>query len=402
MNRHTIVASLFLALSLAIASNASAQWVETDWPNMATVRNIMVEGNNIYVGATQSSGGISYSSDEGVTWEIRNKGLESKYGISVHSLAHIGPIIFAAIDTVSDDDYIFCSVDSGKSWKLLWTATSDITSLRVVGTVIYAGTSKGLFLSIDSGAHWSLRSDPAIYFHALYPIGSTLFAYTKNGFLASTDNGKTFNPSNIGIEHTAVLSLATVGSTLFVGTFLKDGVVAYRSTDNGKNWTPIKDSFSQRQMNAVIAVGNRIFLGSNDGKVFFSDDLGEHWSNGSTGITSSSVMVFAATEKNLFDGTYAKGVWSRPLSEFTASDVKSSEAQKEITVFPNPTTGVISINITSLIKYISITTTVGEIIREYSKIASEATIDLSQYPAGIYVARIVTDNGIEVQKIIKQ
>ena len=135
MNRRTIVASLFLALSLTIAPNVSAQWVETDWPNMTTVRNIMVEGNNIYVGA-QNEYGISLSTDEGVTWQYRNNGMAGSRGVSVRSFVHIGPVLFVAADTGSISGGIFYSIDSARTWKQVW-AHDQITCLVNIKTILF-------------------------------------------------------------------------------------------------------------------------------------------------------------------------------------------------------------------------------------------------------------------------
>jgi hypothetical protein len=400
--KQTVVTALSFLLSLTAVHTATAQWLETEWPNMATVRNIMVEGNNIYVGATQSAGGISYSSDEGVTWQIRNKGLESKYGISVHSLAHIGPIVFAAVDTISDDDYVFCSLDTGKSWKHLWTTNSTINTLHVDGNVIYAGTSNGLYSSIDSGMHWNLVSDSMTSFRVLYPLGSTIFAITSGGFAVSSDSGKTFELANNGIEQTSVLCLAQVGSMIFIGTFLRDSIAVFRSADKGKDWTPMAGSFPQRQANAMIAIGDRLFIGFNNGEVHYCNYyLGEHWVNISTGLGRSSVMTFGATGKTLFNGTYAGGVWSRPLSDFGTSDVAEKKTLSGIQCYPNPTTGVLHVSSNSVIKQIEILNALGQRVRMISTESLYEPIDMEQLSSGIYIVKVQTEGGIVIRQIVK-
>ncbi|MFZ4522159.1 MAG: T9SS type A sorting domain-containing protein [Bacteroidales bacterium] len=73
-----------------------------------------------------------------------------------------------------------------------------------------------------------------------------------------------------------------------------------------------------------------------------------------------------------------------------------------INIYPNPTEGKISINSTNGQNLITLFNSFGARILERSEKESKFTIDMSGYSAGIYTIRIVTKNGISIEKIIKK
>ncbi len=385
--KQAVIRAFFFLLTLPAIS--AAQWKQTSWPNMTTVRSMTVEGNNIYVGG-QMSGGISLSTDEGVTWKYMNSGLPTEQ-LYISALTHVGPTLF-----VSATGGIFRSVDSAKHWIKI--DTLQPLGFAVAGSIIYGACSIGLFSSVTNGDSWQPITT-GFTLRNVYAVGSKLFALTTAGLFFSDDNGANWVSHDDQVE-TSITCLTNIGSTVFIGTFFKNDIAAYSSINDGKNWSPINDVLLKSQINSAFTTNGRLFYGFNNGKVHFSDDLGGHWTFGSTGLQSSSVMVFAATEKTLFAGTYAGGVWSRPLSEFTTSDVKSIEAQKEITVFPNPTTGPLTISSSESIKQIEIVNALGEQVMTVSGVQS--TIDMSQLSAGIYFARFSINNSIKNIAIFKE
>ncbi|MCK4663705.1 MAG: T9SS type A sorting domain-containing protein [Bacteroidales bacterium] len=76
---------------------------------------------------------------------------------------------------------------------------------------------------------------------------------------------------------------------------------------------------------------------------------------------------------------------------------------KKISVYPNPTTGIIKIKTKNLpagqagIQTIEVTDITGKII---SILKDKTEIDLSKEPKGIYFVKVITNNGIAVEKIV--
>ena len=78
------------------------------------------------------------------------------------------------------------SIDNGANWTAINTGitNTDIHSLAVVGTTIFAGTSKGgVFVSTNNGADWIPVNAglPAADINSLVTDGATIFAGTGGG-----------------------------------------------------------------------------------------------------------------------------------------------------------------------------------------------------------------------------
>ena len=85
----------------------------------------------------------------------------------------------------------------------------------------------------------------------------------------------------------------------------------------------------------------------------------------------------------------------------TKSIVISNTAtiKHEIQVFPNPNNGVFNIKNTSSIISMELLTMNSKMIQQ---LTPENTIDISSFPNGIYLLKIYTNEGIQLEKIIKQ
>ena len=75
-------------------------------------------------------------------------------------------------------------------------------------------------------------------------------------------------------------------------------------------------------------------------------------------------------------------------------------SETDILIYPNPNTGIFSIQSTHKIQQIIIVDITGRIILDLKN--PENTINLSEYPAGVYIGVIMTENGTRsTHKIIK-
>lgn len=78
------------------------------------------------------------------------------------------------------------------------------------------------------------------------------------------------------------------------------------------------------------------------------------------------------------------------------------ENDESISIFPNPTHDVLTINGVG-IRSIAVNNTLGQVIVPETKQDAETlTIDLTNQPNGIYIVRIVTNNGAIIKKIVKE
>ena len=81
-------------------------------------------------------------------------------------------------------------------------------------------------------------------------------------------------------------------------------------------------------------------------------------------------------------------------------------AQSTIYIYPNPTKGLLKVEITGNSENKPVSLQVydmnGRILLQESNIVSSLTIDLSNKPAGIYILRLTADNEKNEWKIIKE
>jgi hypothetical protein len=87
--------------------------------------------------------------------------------------------------------------------------------------------------------------------------------------------------------------------------------------------------------------------------------------------------------------------------------IKSMTGPKEIFIYPNPTTGLITVSLKEPFDtdyLIDIYNTSGHSLQSISKNKSEQDfyINLSNYPQGIYIVRFRSKNEIYYYKVIKK
>jgi hypothetical protein len=67
-------------------------------------------------------------------------------------------------------------------------------------------------------------------------------------------------------------------------------------------------------------------------------------------------------------------------------------------VYPNPTRGALNIMAEGLTQ-VTVTNALGQVMYDNAVAADNAVIDMAQYEAGVYMVRIVTENGVAVKQI---
>ena len=77
-------------------------------------------------------------------------------------------------------------------------------------------------------------------------------------------------------------------------------------------------------------------------------------------------------------------------------------SETKISVYPNPTTGIINLEASVRPSSVSITDITGKVLEQSNFNSISQTYDLSNYPSGIYFIKIQTENEIYTTKIIKE
>jgi hypothetical protein len=127
--------------------------------------------------------------------------------------------------------------------------------------------------------------------------------------------------------------------------------------------------------------------------------------NANTPISGEVGQTFTAT----VNGSYAVQITENgclavsSCIDILSTSIENIVGEKLITVYPNPTTGIIHIVFpeSELNTTIEITNTLGQVLNTIVPTRTELNVDLSNQPNGVYLINFNSSNGIISHKIIK-
>ena len=152
--------------------DGGANWAIHTSPSVWFIQTIAVDPSNpntVYVGANSSPGGVSKSTDGGVSWQLLGNGLTGDF-VSGLAIDAITPSTIYA----STNEGLFKSIDSGLSWTSLGSFGGSLVIDPITSTTLYRFSSGGVFKSIDSGNNWSPINNGLTY-----PFVSSLIVNPK-------------------------------------------------------------------------------------------------------------------------------------------------------------------------------------------------------------------------------
>ena len=296
------------AVGIFRTDNNGTNWsISNKGLTVASISDLAVSGSTIF--ASSATGGILLSSDNGNNWASANTGLTNH---NVKALAINGSNVYAG----TYGGGIFLSSNNGVGWSPVNSGLTDtnILCLAASGSSIFAGTyGGGVFRSNNDGSSWTVVSTGLTntYIYSLAISGNSIFAGTSGGGLfRSNDNGSTWASVNSGLTNVYINDLAVSRNTIFAGTY--DGV--FLSTNNGDTWTAVNTGLSPLGVELMSASDRNIFAGTVG--LFHSNNNGMSWASINAGLPKiTSIKTLVVSADNIFIGTAAAGVWSRPLSE---------------------------------------------------------------------------------------
>jgi hypothetical protein len=262
----------------------------------------------------------------------------------------------------------------------------------------------------------------------------------KNNGGTWTKIGNDINGEAAGDLSGASVSLSADGSVLAIGADYNDGngsnsghVRVYKN--NGGTWTKIGDDIDGEAVNdhsgysvslspdgSVLAIGafGNDGNGSNAGHVRVYKNNGGTWTKIGANIDGEAAEDYSGWSVSLSadgsvlaigafgnDGNGSSTGHVRVYGAGSLLTISQPISLNEISIYPNPTSGKLTIeNGQLIIKNIEITDITGKTIQSSSnsqiKQFSNLEIDLSGLNNGIYFISIQTDNEIFTSKIIKK
>jgi photosystem II stability/assembly factor-like uncharacterized protein len=208
---------------------------------------------------------------------------------NIRALATDGALGFVG---VSDGGEIAFSVDGGVTWDPATSesfsgANNAVCYVEAADRFVAGGASGAMAYSTDGGDNWTSVTSgfgaDAIY--GLAAGGGKVIAVGVSGKISkSTDNGSTWTlQSSNALSDEDILCVAFLLDHFVAASV--DGVTAYSDT-TGATWTnfassPISAGTDGNAL-AFDADRRRLVLGASSGEVFYSDDLGESWTEATT------------------------------------------------------------------------------------------------------------------------
>ncbi|MBC7777532.1 MAG: T9SS type A sorting domain-containing protein [Phycisphaerae bacterium] len=120
------------------------------------------------------------------------------------------------------------------------------------------------------------------------------------------------------------------------------------SFDLGTTWIESDAPIGVVETNAsilpkIIEFQDLSLLATYSHGVYISQDSGKHWLPFNQGIPSIHVQDIEIDSNNLYVSTWGHGVWKRPLSDLDSYNPAKADSQLNISVGPNPSTGLLRI-----------------------------------------------------------
>ncbi len=323
-------------------------------------------------------------------WTGWDNGINLKDDGPIYSFAYLGSKIFAG--PRGEGVVVWVSSNNGDTWGMS-LAGSPIASN---GRYLFGGYTNpfALLRSKDTGKTWD--SVAAIGASSFGTFGSLILAGTANGVWRSTDNGLTWDSTSAPFGN---VEFAKVGTDIIAAN---DSMI--ESTDSGLHWQRVPFS---RPFYKIASDSTYLFAGTDSG-VYVSLDKGMHWFQKNQGLPPfymvSALCVFDTflfVNAEASDGEYYTA--KCPISflvDTTTAAVRELPVSDSVEIYPNPTSGMVTIMSGSSILGVVVTDVLGTDVYSISKLDQQsATLDLSHIVPGAYFIRIRSAAAITLKKL---
>jgi photosystem II stability/assembly factor-like uncharacterized protein len=312
-----------------------------------------------------------YDIDHGLWGLAKPPSDKYEFGIASSDIQAFDGRLFACLDGY----FTYRSDDKGLSWKActdlsLWPEVPTGTKLLPMGQSLFLYSQFGnayYFMSRtdDYGQTWINLEYPNTVCEASNSAG-LCFGKSKGSLFAA---GRCLNKSDdlgdswegislpeVPTETDSALIFITCMATSDKMILLTMGRIErnqreyfnFISVDLGTTWAESDAPIGYRETNAsilpkIIEYQDLSLLATYGHGVYMSQDSGKHWLPFNQGIPSIAIQDIEKDSNNLYVSTWGHGVWKRPLTDLDAYDPSKEDSELNISIGPNPSTGLLRI-----------------------------------------------------------
>jgi photosystem II stability/assembly factor-like uncharacterized protein len=252
--------------------------------------------------------------------------------------------------------------------------------------------------TIDGGGGWSswtnLTSGTTNQLWSVYfPDDVIGYVAGVSGTILKTMDGVTWASQ---ISGTTVDLYSIYFTDVNTGYAVGDNGTILKTSDGGTTWTPQISGISNNLRSIHFPSPNIGYIAGYGGKILKTYDGGLNWVETLTGVGNNLNSVYFLDDNTGYTAGN-NGIILKTTDGGGITNINNYEQNKNISIFPNPSTGKITINVDE-VENIEVINLQGKEI--YNGIETE--INLNSYSKGIYIIKVTTNNQTITQKLIKQ
>ena len=180
----------------------------------------------------------------------------------------------------------------------------------------------------------------------------------------------------------------------------------YKSINGGATWSPLSNGIADVPANTITIdpLNTQIVYLGNDLGIFVSVDGGASWQPFNEGLPDATLVMdisISPANRKLRLATHGKGVYERDMLPVTITGVQESETM-EVAIFPNPVASTLQVTTDTPAKVpYSIFDVKGKLIYRSVIMNGKTTVDVSSWPAGLYLLETGTGSEKNIRKFMK-
>ena len=387
------------------------QWIERSSPQ---------PGSSYFVYFTEDS--IGYKGSIGNVQKTVNGGWDWSPENTMYSAFKKAVFVDSLLGFAIGDMTAYQTLNGGQNWQVITDSFLTTTYFNLEernGTVVLNGEGNGQFYwyvynNVDG---WTLRhtsnsESPEISYvldeNHFYGVNKNVSAH-----FSTSDGGLTWTVET----QTPATDIEAVG--LYFSS-VDTGFIAYTHWGSTSSLTRtftgidgfINPAYEDSEINVdfvnfINGFGNVVCAGGGDGLFRCTPDLGEHWFDQPVTVVPGYLKSLQAAHFWSDSSIVIVGFSGRVL--LTDSGIhhslqtESHFNTEHIAVFPNPSTGMLTIETpptSESVWTMTLTNSAGQTLMEQSLEQSQQTIDASHLPKGVYFMRLQSEQGVVTKRVV--